>query len=62
MRPLHVLVAAMLAMFVYATIARDDTSGPALPVRWPSCWLAAPMELAPFACGEHGALTASAGD
>jgi hypothetical protein len=52
---------AVLALGLVATLLQQTPSQGQAQARWPSCWSAQPLELAPLACGEHGALTDVAG-
>ena len=52
---------AVLALGFAATLLPRAPSRESALARWPSCWSAQPLDLAPLACGEHGALTDVAG-
>jgi hypothetical protein len=47
----------LLSALAVGAFPDRPAEGP-MPARQDGCWSAPPMDLAPFACGEHGALTA----
>jgi hypothetical protein len=61
-RPAQAALAAMLALALAAVIAGERGAPARAPAPSVSCWSAAPSELSPLACGEHGALVGIAGD
>jgi hypothetical protein len=60
-RPIQTAAAAAVVLVLAATMAAGRPAPAVAPAALPTCWSAAPADLAPLACGEHGALAGVAG-
>jgi hypothetical protein len=60
-RAAHVAMEAVFVLGRAFAIAASLMATMASPWRGPGCWASTPAELAPLACGEHGALAGNVG-